>query len=171
MIAIQTLAKTVATALTVSTHILVRAQRDLMDPTVKPVSKILSFVVSSLVQLWFFKNMFVCLRDRSQTLVKRCWCKEGALRIFDPCKGALKKITTIFPVKIDVSCFSMGLTRNFYGKKGAAIFFLSFFLSVWMGAPKTFRGIFLHQVSPLTGVCERSLMPIKFLLLWWVIYC
>ena len=58
MIAIQILAKTVATALTVSIHILVRAQRDLMEPTVKPVSKILSFVVSSLVQLSFPK---ICL--------------------------------------------------------------------------------------------------------------
>ena len=54
MIAIQILAKMVATALTVSIHILVRAQRDLMEPTVKPVSKILLIVVSSLVQLCFF---------------------------------------------------------------------------------------------------------------------
>ena len=49
MIAIQTLAKMVAPALTVSIHTLVRAKRDLMEPTVKPVSKILSIVVSSLV--------------------------------------------------------------------------------------------------------------------------
>ena len=58
MIAIQTLAKMVAPAVTVSIHILVRAQRDLMEPTVKPVSKILSIVVSSLVQLCFSK---ICL--------------------------------------------------------------------------------------------------------------
>ena len=63
MIAIQILAKMVATALTVSMHILVRAQRDLMEPTVKPVSKILLIVVSSLVQLWFSK---VCLFVRCQ---------------------------------------------------------------------------------------------------------
>ena len=53
MIAVQILAKMVATALMVSIHILVRAQRDMMEPTVKPVSKILSIVLSSLVQLWF----------------------------------------------------------------------------------------------------------------------
>ena len=47
MTAIQILAKMVATALTVSMHILVRAQRDLMEPTVKPVSKILLIVAKS----------------------------------------------------------------------------------------------------------------------------
>ena len=55
MIAIQTRAKMVAPALTVSMHILVSAPLDLMEPTVKPVSKILLIVVSSLVQLWFSK--------------------------------------------------------------------------------------------------------------------
>ena len=45
MIAIQTLAKMVAPALTVSIHILARAQRDLMEPTVKPVSKMIMIFV------------------------------------------------------------------------------------------------------------------------------
>ena len=62
MIAIQILAKMVATVLTVSIHILVRAPRDLMEPTVKPVSKILLIVVSSLDQLWFFFK-YVCLSN------------------------------------------------------------------------------------------------------------
>ena len=75
-------------------------------------------------------------------LTQRGW----TLKIFDPCKGALKKITTNFPVKIQFTCFSMGLTRNFHGKRGALIFFFA----VWMGAPKNFRDKhFLHQPPPL----------------------
>ena len=50
MIAFQTLAKMVAPALTVSTiHIRVRVKWDLMEATVKTVSKISSIVVSSFV--------------------------------------------------------------------------------------------------------------------------
>ena len=65
------------------------------------------------------------LRDRSQALVRGAWCKKGALKIFDPCKGgALKKITTDFPLKIEFTCFSMGLTHNFHGKKGGPEIFL-----------------------------------------------
>ena len=47
------------------------------------------------------------IRDRSQTLVR--WgsdAKRGALKMFDPCKEALKNITTNFPVKIEFTCFS-----------------------------------------------------------------
>ena len=44
--------------------------------------------------------------------------KRGALKIFDPCKGGPEKITTDFPLKIEFTCFSMGLTRNFHSKKG-----------------------------------------------------
>ena len=58
MIAIQTLAKMVAPALTVSIHILVRAPRDLVEPTVKTVSKISSIVLSSFVQLWSCKILY-----------------------------------------------------------------------------------------------------------------
>ena len=67
------------------------------------------------------------LRDRSQTLVReRAWCKKGALKIFDPCKGgSWKKITTDFLLKVEFTCFSIGLTRNFHGKKGGgALIFL-----------------------------------------------
>ena len=64
--------------------------------------------------------------------------------MFDPCKGALKKITTDFPLKIDFTCFSMGLTSNFHGKKrGPEICLLS------EGGAKHFRHeYFLHQVPP-----------------------
>ena len=58
MIAFQTLAKTVAPALTVSIHILVGAPRDLVEPTVKTVSKISSIFVSSFVQLWSSKMLY-----------------------------------------------------------------------------------------------------------------
>ena len=53
--------------------------------------------------------------------------KRGALKIFDSCKGrGLNKITTDFPSKIEFTCFSMGLTCNFHGKKGGPeIFFQS----------------------------------------------
>ena len=61
MIAIQTLAKMVAPALTVSIHIYVRVPWDLVEATVKTVSKISSIVVSSFVQLWYSK-ILVTLR-------------------------------------------------------------------------------------------------------------
>ena len=52
--------------------------------------------------------------------------QKGAPKFFDPCKGgALNKITTNFPVKIEFTCFSMGLTRNFHGKKGPRICYAS----------------------------------------------
>ena len=49
--------------------------------------------------------------------------QKGALKICDPCKGGLEKITTNYPVKIEVTCFTMGLTRHFQNKSGALIFF------------------------------------------------
>ena len=58
MIAFQTLAKMVAPALTVSIHILVRAPRDLVEATVKTVSKISSIVVSGFVKLWSSKILY-----------------------------------------------------------------------------------------------------------------
>ena len=51
-------------------------------------------------------------------LLKGPDAKREALIIFDLCKGALEKTTTIFPVKIKFTCFSMGLTCNFHGKNG-----------------------------------------------------
>ena len=95
------------------------------------------------------------LRDRSQTLLRRgLMQKGGSLKIFDPCKGGPKKITTDFPLKIELTCFSMGLTRNFHGKKG----FPEIFFAVWRGGQKNFRDKYiLHQVPPykcLWTVCN-----------------
>ena len=79
--------------------------------------------------------------------------KGGSLKFLTLVRGALKKITTDFPIKIELTCFSMGLTRNFHGKKGGPEIFCG------LGAPKNFRDkYFLHQ-APLTSVCERSLIP------------
>ena len=98
------------------------------------------------------------LRDRSQTLVRGSWCKKGALKIFDPCKGGPEKITTEFPLKIEFTCFSMGLTRNFHGKKGG----LWNFFAVWRGPRKIFA-INIFCIRPLlTSVCERSLTSAIF---------
>ena len=58
MIAIQTLAKMMVPALTVSIHIYVRVPWDLVEATVKTVSKISSIVVSSFVQLWYSKILY-----------------------------------------------------------------------------------------------------------------
>ena len=55
--------------------------------------------------------------------------------MFNPCKGGPEKITTDFPLKIEFTCFSVGLTRNFHGKKGGPEFF--FFLRS-EGGPKKF---------------------------------
>ena len=52
-----------------------------------------------------------------------CCKKRGVLKILGPCRGALKKGTTNFPVKFEFTCFSMGLTCNFHGKQGALKFF------------------------------------------------
>ena len=80
--------------------------------------------------------------------------KGGPLKCLTLVRGALEKITTDFPLKIEFTCFSMGLTRNF-GKKGVPEILLRS-----EGAPKNFCDkYFLHQ-APLTSVCERSLMKI-----------
>ena len=72
--------------------------------------------------------------------------QKGALKIFDPCKGGgLKKITTYFPLKFEFTCFSMGLTCNFHGKKGGG----PDFFAVWRGPRKIFAiKYFLHQAPP-----------------------
>ena len=44
--------------------------------------------------------------------------KGGPLNFLTLVRGAPKKITTDFPLKIEFTCFSMGLTCNFHGKKG-----------------------------------------------------
>ena len=60
--------------------------------------------------------------------------QKGALKIFDPCTEDLEKKYHKFLSKIEFTCFSMGLTRYFHGKKGpeffkvgAKIFMIRFF--------------------------------------------
>ena len=62
--------------------------------------------------------------------------KGGALKIFDPCKGGPEKITSDFPLKIEFTCFPVGLTRNFHCKKGGA---LNFFCGLKGGPEKFLR--------------------------------
>ena len=66
--------------------------------------------------------------------------KERPLTFLTLVRGAMKKNTTNFPVKIEFTRFSMGLTGNFYDKKGGAEIF-----EVGRGATKTFLLFFLHQ--------------------------
>ena len=56
------------------------------------------------------KRSSLILRVRSQTLVGGPDAKRGPFK-FDPCKGNLEKFT----VNIEFTCFSIGLTHNFYG--------------------------------------------------------
>ena len=51
--------------------------------------------------------------------------KRRPLQFLTLVRGALKKMTTNFPVKIVFTCFSMGLTQNFHGKKGGPWIFFS----------------------------------------------
>ena len=50
--------------------------------------------------------------------------KGGTLKFWTLVRGALKKITTDFQLKIEFTCFSLGLTCNFPGKKGGPEIFL-----------------------------------------------
>ena len=62
--------------------------------------------------------------------------KGGPLKLLTLVRGGgLKKITN-FPVKIEFTCFSMGLTCNFHGKKGGA---LKFFCGLKEGPEKFSR--------------------------------
>ena len=60
--------------------------------------------------------------------------KGGPLKFLTLVRGWPKKITTDFPLKIEFTCFSMGLTRDFHGKKGGPEIFLRS-----EGGPKNFR--------------------------------
>ena len=62
-----------------------------------------------------FMNM---IRNRSQTLLGGPDAKRGPLKFLTLVRGGPEKNTTDFPLKIEFTCFSMGLTRNFHGKKG-----------------------------------------------------
>ena len=66
----------------------------------------------------------IMLRDSSQTLVRGEGpdAKRGHFKFLTLVRGALKKITSNFPVKIEFTCYSMGLTRNFHGKRGVLKF-------------------------------------------------
>ena len=101
-------------------------------------------------KIWLFG-----IRDRSQTLVRGTWCKKGGpWKFLTLVRRALKKNTTDFPLKIEFTCFSMGLTRNFHGKKGGALKF--FFRSE--GGPRKIFAINIFCIRPpLTSVCEWSL--------------
>ena len=92
------------------------------------------------------RNRILGFRDRSQTLVRGKGepdTKRGPLKLLTLVRGGPEKITTNFPVKIiEFTYFSMGLTRNFHGKKGALIFFCGL---KGVGSEKCSRYFFLHQ--------------------------
>ena len=104
------------------------------------------------------------LRDRSQTLVRGAWCKKGPLKFLILVRGALIKITTDFPLKIEFTCFSMGLTHNFHGKKGGP----EFFCGLKGGGGRKMFAINIFCIRPpLTSVCERSLNAQKSAQVFW----
>ena len=73
--------------------------------------------------------------------------KGGPLKFLTLVTGALKKITTDFPLKIEFTCFSLGLTGNFQANEGGPEFFLR---SDGGGGAKKFRNRYcLHQAPPL----------------------
>ena len=45
--------------------------------------------------------------------------KGGPLNFLTLVRRGLEKNTSIFSVKIEFTCFSLGLTHNFHGKKGS----------------------------------------------------
>ena len=49
--------------------------------------------------------------------------KGGPLKFLTLVRGWPKQITTDFPLKIEFTCFSMGLTSDFMAKRGALKFF------------------------------------------------
>ena len=60
------------------------------------------------------KVCMITQRDNEGPFTNNCkggWLVQrgSPLKIFDPCKGALKKNTTNFPVKIELTCFFMVL--------------------------------------------------------------
>ena len=87
--------------------------------------------------------------------------KGGPLKILTVCKGALKKITTDFPLKIEFTC--LGWPVIFMAKKGGPeFFFCGLKGGGGGGGENAFRDkYFLHQ-APLTSVCERSLIIMFF---------
>ena len=78
---------------------------------------------------------FVLIRDHHKHLLGGLM-QKGALKNFEPLRGAWKKMTTNFPGTIEFIWFPMGLTNNFRVKR-AKIF------EVWKGDPKNFAIIYL----------------------------
>ena len=87
-------------------------------------------------------------------LLRGADAKRGPLKFLTLVRGALKKNSINFLVKIEFACFSMGSTRNLYGKKGGWNSLRS-----ERGPRKKFRDFFFLAScsSPLTSVCGRSL--------------
>ena len=70
--------------------------------------------------------------------------QKVALKLFDPYKGAIKKITTNSPVKSEFTSFSMGWPVIFIAKRGPWNFF-----EVWRGGGgENFCDIFFFCISP-----------------------
>ena len=77
--------------------------------------------------------------------------KRRPLKFLTLVKGTLKKITTNFPVKIEFTCFSMGLTCNFHGiKEGPWNFWRS------GGGGQKNLAIFFFFIRPLLQVFVNS---------------
>ena len=92
--------------------------------------------------------------------------KGEGLNFFEPFKGALKKNTTNCLVKIEFTCFSMGLTRMFYGKKGSPDFF-----SKRVGAWKLGSGIFFPPAKVAKFLFLFFIYLFSLLLRWMKFVC
>ena len=91
-----------------------------------------------------FMKFLLAFRDRSQTLVRGADAKRGPFKLLTLVRGEnLKKITTDSPLKIEFTCFSMGLTRNFHGKKRGPGIFCGL-----KGGPKNFRDKYFFAWGP-----------------------
>ena len=77
--------------------------------------------------------------------------KGGPLKFLTLVRGAVKKITKNFPVKIEFKCFSMGLICNFNGKKGGPEIFKGL-----KRALKNFHDFFFLHQAPLIQVFVDS---------------
>ena len=113
-----------------------------------------------LIDTWQCLSMFLFLLHNSQCCVRDCtckggggWCKKGPLKLLTFVRGAWKS-TTDFPLKIEFTCFLWGWPMIFMAKRGA----LKFFCSLKGGPRKIFVINIFCIWSPLTSVCERSLM-------------
>ena len=96
-------------------------------------------------------------RDRSHTLARWLMQKGGPLQCLTLVRGALKNITKNFRVKIEFTCFSMGLTSNFHGIKGALnFFFFFFFFFFFWGLKAAPKKIAISYSCMLTGAAHQN---------------